>query len=164
MNIPDLYNILYNILFSNCKFLNFLLSRTWGWIWTSAKAQIRIRIRSVNLDSQQCFLFCPFLWSSVVDLDPHWFRSSGSGSGPVLGIQQGNWPKKPEFQPFKKTVVPYLPRYVLWPIAYIEYLYFSFKNPTFCDVPVTAKKSDQDPDPDPHWFGSLDLDPDPHWG
>jgi hypothetical protein len=31
------------------------------------------------------------------------------------------------------------------------------QNLTFCD-----RKSDQDPDP--HWFGLLDLDPDPHKG
>ncbi len=39
--------------------------------------------------------------------------------------------------------------------CYLHKAYFSCQNPTFCDG-----KSDQNPDP--HWFGSLDLDS--HWG
>ncbi len=71
-------------------------------------------------------------------MDSHWFGFSGSGSGPVFGMKQGNRPKftnKPELQPFKKTL--YRRRYVLWPSTYIKclrYLYFSFKNPICWDV------------------------------
>jgi hypothetical protein len=28
--------------------------------------------------------------------------------------------------------------------------------------PYVMAKCEQDPDPDPHWIGSLDLDPDQH--
>ncbi len=44
-------------------------------------------------------------------------------------------------------------RNVFWPITCRTLSYFRVKI-----EPFVTKKSDQDPDPDPHWFGSLDSD------
>jgi hypothetical protein len=52
----------------------------------------------------------------------------------------------------------YLGRYVFAPIGtYFKYTFY-VKIRLFVTL-----KYDQVPDPDPHWFRSLDPDPDPHW-
>jgi hypothetical protein len=55
---------------------------------------------------------------------------------------------------FKKVL--YLCMYVFRTITYIKYIFH-----VRIQLSVTLK-SGQDPNPDPHWFGSLDPDPDPH--
>ncbi len=75
---------------------------------------------------------------SVVDPEPHWFGSPGSGSVSRMRIririqeQKINKLKnKHKFEPFKKAFVPYLRRYVydILPTQII----FSFEISTFCD-------------------------------
>ncbi len=97
----------------------------------------------------------PVLLMHIADPCPHSFGCPGSGSvmGKRIRIREhGILPKFtniPGSLPFKKAF--FLSSEVcFWAITY---LYFSCKNSTFCD---------QDPDPNPYWFGSLDPDPQ-HW-
>jgi hypothetical protein len=86
-----------------------------------------------------------------------WIRIDLAVLNSIRIQKHGNWSKlanKPDFLPSKGLL--YLRR---WYIFYLlpTSIYFPFKN-------FVTLKSDQDPDPDPQWFGFLDPDPDPqHW-
>jgi hypothetical protein len=99
--------------------------------------------------------------ASVVDPDPHSFGCPGSRSGSVLLMririqEHRKWKKFTNklwtwFLAFQKGFCRYLSSMFL-----TYYLLFHVKIKL-----LVTLKSDQDPDSDPLWFGS--LDPDPHW-
>jgi hypothetical protein len=88
--------------------------------------------------------------SSVVDPDLRSFGCPGSGSELGMRIRDQNLHICLVFCLSKRLL--YLCRYAFGPITYLKYI-FHVKILLFVTL-----KSDQDPDPGPHWFGSLDPD------
>ncbi len=84
-----------------------------------------------------------------LDPDPYWECGLGNGSNEIdKNLQIFN---KPGLLPFERA---FLPSHV-WFLPFTYFIYIlNVKNILFVTL-----KFDQDPDPDPHWVGSLAPDP-----